>query len=604
MGRILLVCRLAARDLRRRRAEAAMLLIAIMAATTTLALGLLVHAMTSHPYDSTRAATAGPDVVASVFPPQLVGGPRADLAALTRLAHAPGVIARSGPYPVTWAVLRTRGLTAGAMVEGRDQPAASVDQPKLIQGRWIRAGGVVVERSFADALGIGAGGRITLNGRSFLVVGVAVTAAALPYPDLCYNGCDLYTAQLSATNPGLMWLTRADARSLATRAEMLSYFLNLKLAHPALANAFVDAHSSGSLTAPGLNSLQDIAQGEAKLATTGQYALLAGSWLLGLLAAASVAVVVGGRMAEQTRRVGLLKAIGGTPGLVAVVLLAEYLTLALLAAAGGLVIGWLAGPPLTKPGAGVLGATGTPPITGSMVALVLALALGVAVLATFIPAIRAARTSTISTLTDSARLPRRMVRLIALSARLPIPLLLGLRVAARRPRRVILNAISLLITVATVVTVVMVHTHSQQVDGHSALANPQTDKLNAVLAVITVVLVALAAVNVIFITWATALDARRPSALARALGATPDQIAAGLSVAQLLPALPAALLGIPVGIGLYGLVDHGRTTIFPPLWSLIAVLLGTLVVVAGLTAIPARVGARRPAAEILQSELA
>ena len=84
MGRILLVCRLAARDLRRRRAEAAMLLIAIMAATTTLTLGLLMHAMTSHPYDSTRAATAGPDVVASVFPPQPIGGPRADLAALTR----------------------------------------------------------------------------------------------------------------------------------------------------------------------------------------------------------------------------------------------------------------------------------------------------------------------------------------------------------------------------------------------------------------------------------------------------------------------------------------------------------------------------------------
>jgi len=48
-----------------------------------------------------------------------------------------------------------------------------------------------------------------------------------------------------------------------------------------------------------------------------------------------VAVLVGGRMAEQTRRVGLLKAIGGTPGLVAAVLLAENLILALIAAAVG-----------------------------------------------------------------------------------------------------------------------------------------------------------------------------------------------------------------------------------------------------------------------------
>lgn len=50
------------------------------------------------------------------------------------------------------------------------------------------------------------------------------------------------------------------------------------------------------------------------------------SWLLGLLAVASVAVVAGGRMAEQVKRVGLLKAAGGSPPLAAAVLLAEHLT--------------------------------------------------------------------------------------------------------------------------------------------------------------------------------------------------------------------------------------------------------------------------------------
>jgi putative ABC transport system permease protein len=42
----------------------------------------------------------------------------------------------------------------------------------------------------------------------------------------------------------------------------------------------------------------------------------------------------------------------------------------------------------------------------------------------------------------------------------------------------------------------------------------------------------------------------------------------------------------------------------PPLAWLLAVVLGTLLVVAGLTAIPARIAARRPVAEILQSETA
>jgi hypothetical protein len=66
-----------------------------------------------------------------------------------------------------------------------------------------------------------------------------------------------------------------------------------------------------------------------------------------------------------------------------------------------------------------------------------------------------------------------------------------------------------------------------------------------VLLVITVTLVALAAVNAVFVTWATALDAKHSSALARALGATPRQVSSGLSVAQVLPALAGAALGHP-----------------------------------------------------------
>jgi hypothetical protein len=42
----------------------------------------------------------------------------------------------------------------------------------------------------------------------------------------------------------------------------------------------------------------------------------------------------------------------------------------------------------------------------------------------------------------------------------------------------------------------------------------------------------------------------------------------------------------------------------PPLWQLLAVVPVTVFVVAALTTIPARLGARRPTAEILQAELA
>ena len=94
------------------------------------------------------------------------------------------------------------------------------------------------------------------------------------------------------------------------------------------------------------------------------------------------------------------------------------------------------------------------------------------------------------------------------------------------------------------------------------------------------------------------------SAVARALGATPGQVSAGLSVAQVLPALIGALLGIPGGFGLVNAVRHnaGSVVTTPPLWWLAAVVIGTVAVVAVLTAVPARIGARRSVAVVLQTE--
>jgi ABC-type lipoprotein release transport system permease subunit len=619
MGRILLVGRLAARDLRRRPAEAALLLLAIAGATTTLTLGLVLHGVTSKHFQTTREATAGPDVVALVDPP-IDGGRPTDLGALKALAEAPGVVDHSGPYPAITTLLEANGRTVVAQVEGRESAAAAVDQPEPIEGGWVRDGGVVLEAAFADALGVGPGDQITLKpidieerngvpspqargaGRSFQVAGVAVTAATPPYPEpACLGSC--------IGDAGLVWLTRADAQRVDARAQSHSYVLNLKLAEPSAARAFADERNPrpGSEPPPGtrasappfLRPWQDIGEASGNLVSNQRRALLTGAWLLALLAVASVAVLVGGRMADQIRRVGLLKAVGGTPSLVAAVLLAEYVVVAVVAAAAGLAVGWLAAPALVDAGASVLGSAGGRTLTLSTVGAVTAVALGVAVAATFVPAVRAARTSTVRALADSARQPRRTASLIAISARLPAPLLLGLRMAARRPRRAALAMASIAITVSGIVAALIAH--ADLADGSDGA---RADQLNRVLLVITITLVALAAVNAIFITWASALDARRSSALARALGATPQQISAGLSAAQLLPALAGALLGVPGGLGLISAVDPDATTTMPPLWQLIAVVPGTVLVVAALTAIPARLGARRPVAEVLRSEIA
>ncbi|WP_300613114.1 FtsX-like permease family protein, partial [Trebonia sp.] len=551
MGRVLLTCRLAARDLRHRPAQAVLLLLAITAATATLTLGLALNGVTASPYLRTRAATNGPDVTASVYPGGPDGTQPANTAPLTALLAVPGVTASSGPFPVASAMLRARGYAVPVQAEGRDEAPAAVDQPALTQGTWVRPGGVVLERTFAQALGVTIGDRVTLNGRPFVVAGIAVTAAIPEYPGVCYYLTCNADAQAEESGMGLVWVTQPAALSLATAAMPVSYVLNLKLGNPAAAPAFAAAHGpvtpGGAQTSSPVEVLtwQQIQYADDDLVSVAQQVLTPGGWLAVALAVASVAVLAGGRMTEQARRVGQLKAAGGTPAMVGAVLLAEHVFLALVAAAAGLGVGWLIAPLLTNAGAGLIGAPGAPALTGGTIGLVAAVALGVTLAATLVPAVRAARTSTVGALANSARPPSRGALLIAVSARLPVPLLIGLRLIARRPRRALLGAASTAVTVTGIVAVMAAH-HAGDVaarrnDWFTGLSDPVTGRVGQVMAVLTVVLVTLAAVNAIVIAWATALDARQPTALARALGGTPRQVTAGLAAAQVLPVLPGAL---------------------------------------------------------------
>lgn len=607
MGRVLLVCRLAVRDLRHRRTEAVLLLLAVLAATTTLTLGLVLRDAASDPYEDTRAATRGPDVVVS-------SGPNATLADLDALAGSPDVIDHSGPFPVTPARLETAGRASDVQAVGRDAAPASVDQPKVVRGDWVRDGGVVLEAAFASALGVRVGDPVTLAGRPFAVVGVAVTSAMAPYPGStcvvtvgCVHGAISGTEDLPdglLRDPGLVWLTTADAVRLAP--ESVAYTMNLRLADPDRAAAFVETyeaeHDGGALL--GVMSWETILGDATELAADSQILLLLGAWLLGMLAVASLAVLVGGRMADQTRRVGLLKAVGGTPGLVAAVLLAEYVLVAVVAAVAGLTVGALTAPLLTESSAGLLGSAGTPSLTPGTIVLVTGVALGVAVAATAVPAVRAARVSTVAALADTPRPPRRVRWLIALSTRLPVPLLLAARVAARRPRRVVLAVAGIAVTVSGMYVLMILDDFLAR-PGSTGYADAQVEVLRRVLLVWVVILLCLAAVNTVVVTWATVVDNRHASALARALGATPRQTSAALAAAQVVPALVGALIGVfPGGFAVFAALmaitgGDGDKASTPSLGRLLGVVVATVLVVAALTAVPARLGGRRPVVETL-----
>jgi putative ABC transport system permease protein len=600
-GPVVLVWRLAVRDLRRRPVEAIMVFVVIAAAATTLTVALALSGVTNQPYQQTRHATAGPDVVA-IYPAQLpttLSGPAPNLASPASLTAASGVIAHSGPYPTVYSSLSYRGHTVDVIAEGRDQKPVSVDQPKVTQGGWIRPGGVVIERGFADALGVHVGDNVSIGGRSFPVAGTAVTAAIPAYPSsLCHITCPFplrtsLTSGQGVPNMGLVWLSRPAVTGLSSSGAPLAYLLNLKLANPAQAAAFAAQH-------PLTITWQQIQSAINALIGIEQVALGVGGWLIGLLALAGLAVLVGRRMTEQSKRVGLLKAVGATPVTVAIVLLVEQLTLAAGAAVAGLVAGWMIAPRLTSTGAGLLGAPGAPAISVSTVIIIAVITLAVATISSLAPALRAARTSTVSALADAPRLPSRRPLLIAVSARLPVPLLLALRQLSRRQRRALLITISITVTVTGITAILASHARTPIAD--LTIDNLKLDRYNELTAVITVMLVILAAINTTFIAWATAADGRFSSALERALGATTGQVTAGLSMTALLPALPGAITGIPLGIGLYHVLASGTSVSVPPAWQLLGVFLATLLAVTVLTAIPSRFGARRSPAQILQTE--
>jgi putative ABC transport system permease protein len=216
--------------------------------------------------------------------------------------------------------------------------------------------------------------------------------------------------------------------------------------------------------------------------------------------------------------------------------------------------------------------------------------------------------STVAALNDVGRPPKRRGALVRISSRLPIPGLFGLRLVARRPRRSLLSTANVAVTITGIVAVIAFHAFADNtLSGAVALtggglSNPVVNRDEQMLTIITIMLVTLAALNALFTTWATVLDARHAAALLQALGARARQVSSGLVVAQVLCALPGAIVGIPLGIGLFKAAVHGGSP--PPVTWLAAALAGALVAMAALTIVPARIGTRQPIAEVLQSETA
>jgi putative ABC transport system permease protein len=606
-----LAVRLAARNLRRRPGQALLLLLTLTITTGVLGVAMSLFGSADEPWNRAWRATNGFHVSFTVYHPPDEPGDRALVAELresaTQLTSAPGVVAAGGPWTHLYGSIQIAGGTEDLTAEVRDPGPYQVDQPLVTSGRWLgQGGGVVLESGLAATLRVGAGDTVLVQGRPFPVRGVAQTVSRGRFP---------------LSRPAQVWVTPETARQLRELGMTEEGFeLQLRLADPARAADFVAAHQSleavpsSSSIIPYLETWQ-----QRRIESHADIDILAGTLLaagtlIAILTIATASVLIAGRMAAQVRQVGTLKAVGVTPRQVMLVLLVEHLAIAAGATTVGLGIGRLLAPPIAATSVTVLGRPQPPPLTVTRVVILAAVAGAVVLLGTVRPTLRGIRQSTLRSLAAGPRPPRHPGRVAGLAARagIPLPGVLGLRSAWRRPGRLLTNATGQALGVAMVVVALALRDSLELLDlrppepGHAASDAAVAilyDQIRAIILGTAELLLVLATINAWIVATFAVRDAARNQAVLRTVGATPRQTVTALIVSQLAACTIAVATGIPLGLGLWSLMEGGDLPeVSVSATSLVLLAAVVPVVFAVIVSVPARLLARQPIAPLLAYE--
>jgi putative ABC transport system permease protein len=313
-----------------------------------------------------------------------------DADALMTAAAEPDVVASSGPF----AAIDTVELLVGEepipiQMTALDDPDVAVNHPPITSGRWAQAPDeVVFDRSLAVDAGLEPGdtARFGVGDRTleFVLAGTAVD-----FTDCFYPLCD----------PGRVWVT-ADGLDRMDAADDEFSQMWLRFDDPGAADPFVERlAASGAAGIGGSNSWLD---------TRGDFLTLDqifGSFLaaFGVFVLVCSAVVVAGatamRIVARRREIGLLGAIGCRPREIATSLVLENVAVGAVAAT----IGWaLAGFAVPSLQVGIGATLGPQDAAWSVGALLVTLTVitSVLVVATLVPAVRAARRPVTDVLRD------------------------------------------------------------------------------------------------------------------------------------------------------------------------------------------------------------
>lgn len=580
--------RLAFAGIRSRLLASALTIAIAGAAAATIVLALEVRSSGLDPWQRTFDAANGAHVLALV-PSQ------ADAHAIATL---PGVTERGAPVPLVTATVR--GSSDRVQLAGLSGRPA-VNMPVLTAGSQLREGGIVLERSFARALGVEVGVTLKLTSRlssvDLPVLGTAVVPSQPRYP---------------RRNPGLAWVTRATLERIEPDRTRWGWTEALRLANPSAAAAFRDRAAAG-LPAATLRSgplyfetWQDQRSNALGDAQPTEVIATMFTILLLIVAFVVVGILVGARASAQHREVGLLKAAGFTPSQVGFVFALESVALGLVAAALGFALGTILAPRLAAPSAETL--LGSPTIAANPWHILVASCVVVPVLlaGTLTSTRRSTRFTVLEAIRAGSSSPpnSRLARAAALSV-MPLTVGLGLKDLLARGRRALLLAAAIALTGAVVVIALSVEA---SLDAQPAgKTSDVPDELPLLIYTLDATLLLITATTLVAVALLSVRERIRDYGVLKAIGLTPRQITSTLVSAHAALAVVASLVAIPLGIGLY-LALYGIASgtiegaVIAPWWSLALIPIGTVLVVVAATSLPARLATRIRTADALRYE--
>jgi putative ABC transport system permease protein len=414
-------------DLRARRGQAVLTVLAVAGIVAALITAVTLLEDSTNPWRGLHAQTEGAHVWFYT---------RDNTAALNEVQKLDGVTASAGPYRSAPVTVLQDGQREPASLRAMPAAPPRVARPAVVEGGWLdpsRPDGVVVERSFARDLGLSIGAPFTviaLSGQrhTLYVRGIADSADQGFYPEW---------------TPGLAWVLPEALDRIEPMLGRSEWVTGLRLADADAAQVvsqrvvvMLDDQLQRLYTWREIRAAMEL---DNRLLGT----MLALFGVVGLVAAAlALANAAGGRVLAQLRDLATLKSMGFTRGQLALLLLVEHGALGLLGVAIGAVAGWAA----TVVALG--GVTSAAPMP--VLAIVAGTAL-VVLAAVGVPAWRGGRTPPIPA--APAKPPQghlsRLARL-ALLFRLPPALVLGTRDAFTRRVPAFLTVFGLAVPMALI----------------------------------------------------------------------------------------------------------------------------------------------------------